>query len=73
MLNTGWHSLMSSGHLPETRAAQAVTLNPAANFDIQDRGLILPGQRADLAIFENNTNRLLATIRRGEMIYSYEN
>ncbi len=72
MLNTGWHSLMSSGHLPETRAAQAVTLNPAANFDIQDRGLILPGRRADLAIFENNTNRLLATIRRGEVIYSHE-
>ncbi len=70
MLDEGWHSLMSYGHLPETRAAQAVTLNPATTFELNDRGILLPGRRADLAIFENSTNRLLTTVRGGEIIYS---
>lgn len=72
MLDTGWHSLMSYGHLPETRSAQAVTLNPATIFGLNDRGILLPGHRADLAIFEKDTNRLLMTVREGEEIYSYE-
>ena len=69
MLDVGWHSLMSCGHLSETRAAQAVTINPASNFNIEDRGILLPTKRADLAIFERGTNRLLMTVRRGEVIY----
>ncbi len=72
MLDTGWHSLMSSGHLAETRAAQAVTANPASNFGFLDRGVLLPGRLADLAIFEKGTNRLLMTVRRGEVIYQNE-
>jgi N-acetylglucosamine-6-phosphate deacetylase len=60
---------MSCGHLSETRAAQAVTINPASNFNIEDRGILLPTKRADLAIFERGTNRLLMTVRRGEVIY----
>ena len=69
MLDTGWHSLMSCGHLPETRAAQAVTRNPADSFGFTDRGVLLPNRRADLAVFERSTNRPLLTVRRGE-IYS---
>ena len=69
MLDTGWHSLMSSGHLAETRAARAVSANPAAAMKLSDRGLLRPGCRADLAIFEKNTNRLLMTIVRGEIVY----
>ena len=69
MLDAGWHSLMSSGHLQETQAARAVTLNPAASFGFEDRGVLLPGRRADLAIFECGTNRVLATVRRGEIIH----
>lgn len=69
MLDSGWHSLMSCGHLSETKAAQAVTCNPAGHYGFRDRGELLPGQRADLAVFENGTNRPLMTVRRGETIY----
>ncbi len=68
MLDAGWHSLMSCGHLSETKAAQAVTRNPAEHFSLFDRGQLLPGLRADLAIFESNTNRPLLTVCRGEII-----
>ncbi len=69
MLNSGWHSLMSSGHLEETRAARAVTANPAAELKLEDRGYLRPGQRADLAIFERGTNSLLMTVVRGNIVY----
>ena len=72
MLDAGWHSLMSCGHLHETQAARAVTLNPAASFGLDDRGELVPGKRADLAIFECNTNRVLMTVRRGEIIHRAE-
>ena len=72
MLNSGWHSLMSSGHLAETRAARAVTSNPASELKLNDRGYLRPGQRADLAIFERGTNRLLMTVVRGEIAYKSE-
>lgn len=68
MLDAGWHSLMSCGHLSETKSAQAVTRNPAEHFSLFDRGQLLPGLRADLAIFEQDTNRPLTTVRRGEII-----
>ena len=69
MLNSGWHSLMSSGHLEETRAARAVTANPAAELMLEDRGYLRPGQRADIAIFERGTNSLLMTVVRGNIVY----
>ncbi len=70
MLDAGWHSLMSCGHLSETKAAQAVTRNPAEHFSLFDRGQLLPGLRADLAIFEHGSNRPLMTVRRGEIIFN---
>ena len=73
MLDTGWHSLMSCGHLSETRAAEAVTSNPARHFGVDDRGILLPGKRADLSVFELGSNRPLMTVRRGELIYRTEN
>jgi N-acetylglucosamine-6-phosphate deacetylase len=69
MLDSGWHSLMSCGHLSETRAALAVTRTPAECFGFSDRGILQPGKRADLAIFERGTNRLLMTIRQGQVIH----
>lgn len=73
MLDSGWHSLMSCGHLSETRAAEAVTSTPARHFGFEDRGILLPGKRADLAVFELGSNRPLLTVRRGEHIYRTEN
>ncbi|MBE6356652.1 MAG: N-acetylglucosamine-6-phosphate deacetylase [Lentisphaerae bacterium] len=68
MLDTGWHSLMSCGHLSETKAAPTVTRNPAEHYSLLDRGELRPGLRADLAIFEQKTNRPLMTVRKGEII-----
>lgn len=73
MLDAGWHSLMSCGHLSETKAAQAVTCNPAEHFNLPDRGQLLPGLRADLAVFERGTNNPLLTVRRGEIISTNRN
>ncbi len=69
MLDTGWHSLMSSGHLPEIQAAAAVTRNPAEAIGLSDRGVLIPNKRADLAIFECRTNRPLMTVCSGQIVY----
>ena len=69
MLDTGWHSLMGCGHLPEIQAAAAVTRNPAVNLGMNDRGILLPNKRADLAIFECHTNRPLLTVCNGSIVY----
>lgn len=72
MLDTGWHSLMSCGHLSENDAAQTVTANPANVFGFQDRGVLLPMRRADFAVFEMGTNKVLMTVRNGNIIYQDE-
>ncbi len=69
LLDTGWHSLMSYGHLAETTSATGVTMNPARSIGFHDRGILQPNMRADLAIFECGTNRPLMTVRRGEIVY----
>ena len=69
MLDSGWHSLMSCGHLSETRAASAVTSTPAKHFGIHDRGELIPGKRGDLAVFELGTNRPLMTVCCGNIIH----
>ena len=55
--------------LSETRSALAVSKTPAECFGFHDRGVLRPGMRADLAVFERETNRVLMTVRRGEIIY----
>ena len=72
LLDTGWHSLMSNGHLTENDAAQSVTSNPARVFGLPDRGELLPTRRADFAVFETGTNRVLMTVKNGEIIYRAE-
>jgi len=69
LLDTGWHSLMSNAHLTENDAAQSVTSNPARVFGLPDRGELLPTRRADFAVFETGTNRVLMTVKNGEIIY----
>ncbi len=72
MLDSGWHSLMSGGHLTETQAAMAVSRNPAEALGLKDRGRLLPNCRADIAIFEQTTNRPLLTVIAGEIVYQAE-
>ena len=72
MLESGWHSLMSCGHLSDIQAAPAVTANPAKAYGLNDRGILLPNRRADLAVFEQKTNRPLLTVCRGQIVYQAE-
>lgn len=72
MLDTGWHSLMGCGHLPDTSAARAVTRNAADSYQLERRGQLAPRYRADLAVFEKETNRPLMTVRAGEIVYQAE-
>ena len=69
MLDTGWHSLMTYGNTNETYAAGTVSYNAARSLNLADRGILQPGMRADLAIFEQGTNRLLMTVCGGEIVY----
>lgn len=69
LLDTGWHSLMNYANTDETYAACSVSYNPAVSLHLTDRGILRPGTRADMAIFEQETNRLLMTVCRGEIVY----
>jgi adenine deaminase len=61
---------MSYGHLLETQAAQAVSLNAANTAGMHDRGKLMPRLRADIAVFERGTNRPLMTIRKGKIVFN---
>lgn len=69
MLDSGWHSLMSSGHLTNLQAAATVTRNAALHLELTDRGMLLPNKRADLAFYECGTNRPLMTVISGKIVY----
>lgn len=69
LLDNGWHSLMNYANTDETYAAGSVSINPARSLGLTDRGCLQPGTRADMAIFEQGTNRLLMTVCRGEIVY----
>lgn len=73
LLDDGWHSLMNYANTDETYAAGSVSYNPALTLGLNDRGILRPGTRADMAIFEQHTNKLLMTICRGEIVYCSEN
>ncbi len=70
LLDTGWHSLMNYANTEETYAAGSVSYNAAVSLALNDRGILRPGTRADIAIFEKETNRLLMTICHGDIVYS---
>ena len=69
LLDTGWHSLMTYGKTDETYAAGTVSYNAARSLNLTDRGILQPGMRADIAIFEENSNRLLMTLAGGEIVF----
>ena len=63
---------MNYANTDETYAACSVSYNPALSMNLHDRGILRPGTRADMAIFEQGTNRLLMTVCRGEIVYRAE-
>jgi adenine deaminase len=49
---------------------QMVTLNPAQQFGLKDRGAIAPGRIADLLVLEDVTNACIRTvIKNGSIVY----
>lgn len=72
LIDIGWHSLMMFSHIQETLASACTTYNPAVNLGLNNRGVLMPGKRADIAIFEQGTNKVLMTIANGVKYYSAE-
>jgi N-acetylglucosamine-6-phosphate deacetylase len=73
LLDSGWHSLMTYSHMKATKAAACVTLNPAQAMGLDDRGILLPKKRADIAFFECGTNRPVMTMCRGKIVFDLVN
>jgi N-acetylglucosamine-6-phosphate deacetylase len=69
LLDSGWHSLMTYTNMEATKAASCVTLNPAQMMGLEDRGILLPQKRADIAFFECGTNRPLMTVCKGKIVF----
>ncbi len=70
LLDSGWHELMSYSHMADTSASACVSLNPAMILNLNDRGVLQPGKRADFAVFSRTDNKPLMTVRKGEIIYN---
>ena len=72
LLDSGWHSLMTYSHMPATNAAACVTHNPAMAIGLEDRGILQPQKRADIAFFECGTNRPVMTVCAGKIVFRRE-
>lgn len=70
LLDSGWHELMSYSHMADTSASACVSLNPAMILNLNDRGVLQPGKRADFAVFSRTDNKPLMTVRKGEIVYN---
>ncbi len=70
MLDAGWHALMNYSDSSECLAAQSVTLNAARSLQLYDRGELFPRTRADIAVFEYETNKPLLTVCNGRIVFS---
>lgn len=72
LLDSGWHSLMTYSHMQATNAAACVTHNPAMAIGLEDRGILQPQKRADIAFFECGTNRPVMTVCGGKIVFRRE-
>ncbi len=73
LLDSGWHSLMTYSHMKDIKAAACVTHNPAMAMGLEDRGILLPEKRADIAFFECGTNRPVMTVCKGKIVFDLIN
>lgn len=71
-LERGWRHLIRFTRISRTAAAACMTLNPARSIRLTDRGKLHPGQRADIAIFDNRTHNTRMVICRGRTVYDAE-
>ncbi|MDD3118960.1 MAG: N-acetylglucosamine-6-phosphate deacetylase [Victivallales bacterium] len=71
-LAKGWQCLKNYSHLNNNEAAACVTINPALSLDLDDRGLLRPGKRADISFFYQKTNEARLTVSRGRIVFDAE-
>lgn len=68
-LGKGWQCLRSFSHMSITEAAACVTINPAKALGMEDRGILRPGKRADIAFFDKKSHEPRMTVCRGRIVF----
>lgn len=68
-LERGWRHLATYSRLDNTDAAACLTINPAKTYQLNDRGELLPGRKADISFFDFQTNKPVMTVRDGKVIF----
>lgn len=71
-LGKGWQALKAYSHMTTNETAACVTYNPAVALGFNDRGLLRPGKRADMAFFKIDTNEPRMTVSRGNVVFDSE-
>lgn len=69
-LEKGWNRLIKNTGISQTDAANCFTSNPATSVGLDDRGVLSPGLRADIALFDTETNACVLSIIRGNIAYA---
>jgi N-acetylglucosamine-6-phosphate deacetylase len=68
-LEKGWRHLAEASHMPMTKAAACLTVNPAKSVGLPHRGEIRPGYIADIAFFNSNDHKPRMTVSRGKVVF----
>lgn len=71
-LKKGVENMMNFTGCSLTRAINMASVNVARIYDLDDRGTLAPGKRADLILFERNGNELQIrnTYMKGRLVYN---
>lgn len=70
-IHRGVHNVMLFTDCSLADAVHMASRNQAVHFDLEDRGELLPGKRADMVLFTRNNNSIVVekTIIAGEVVY----
>lgn len=68
-LDHSWLQLTKFADIPREQAAACFSTNPAKDLGLITRGEIRPGRRADITIFDKETNDVRMTVSRGQIVY----
>ncbi len=76
-LEKGWRHLMEYTKLEHMTTdmtmedvSACVTVNPARDLNINDRGILRPGQRADIVFFDRQKHNVALTVIDGNIVYN---
>ena len=68
MLEQAWQNVLNYTHMKETEAVSCFTSTPSLSLGLKDRGMLSPGLKADIVIF-NKEHELQATLINGDIAY----